>query len=135
MSHMFSYIRNMPKIQAKINIGSILIIVFTFDSFLLQSDGKQGRDEQVGQYLTNRRNKIDNNEEEENYDDINILFSGEPQPERHLVSHKADGRNKQAGPAGDDDIKMSPKSIGFILDSDSEHFYSGAGSPQRPLGW
>ena len=25
--------------------------------------------------------------------------------------------------------------IGFILDSDSEHFYSGAGSPQRPLGW
>ena len=43
-------------------------------------------------------------------DDKNLLSSGEPQPERHLVSHKADGRNKQAGPAGDDDIKMSPKS-------------------------
>ena len=58
MSHMFSYIWNMPKIQAKIYIGNILKIVYTFDSFLLQSDGKQGRDEQVGQHLTNRRNEI-----------------------------------------------------------------------------
>ena len=90
----------MPKIQSKIYIGSILIIVYTFDSFLLQSDGKQGRDEQVGQYLTNRRNEIDNNEEEENYDDINILFSGEPQPERHLVAHKADRGDEPTGPTG-----------------------------------
>ena len=115
------------------------MIVYTFDSFLLQSDGKQGRDEQVGQYLTNRRNEIDNNEEEENYDDINICS------QVSLNLNDISSHTKQMGETSRlvQQVMMISKchpkvqiiGIGFILDSDSEHFYSGAGSPQRPLGW
>ena len=83
----------------------------------MQSDGKQGREEQVGRDFheewecgneTSRHfstlemvmvrvvdDDVDNND-----DDKSLVPSGEPQPERYLVAHKADRGDEPTGPTG-----------------------------------
>ena len=46
-------------------------------------------------------------------DDNDGLHAGEFEPERHLVAHKADGRDKQAGPAGPFNVAIFTKSHNF----------------------
>ena len=43
----------------------------------------------------------------------NYGLAGEFEPERHLVAHKADGRDKQAGPAGPFNEAILNKSHNF----------------------
>ena len=43
---------------------------------------------------------VDNDVNNDDDDDKNLLSSGEPQPERHLVAHKAHRGDEPAGPTG-----------------------------------
>ena len=43
---------------------------------------------------------VDDDEDNDDDDDKSLLPSGEPQPERHLVAHKADRGDEPTGPTG-----------------------------------